>query len=62
MEGHLVINFEGASSNSFRYIPQNHLVTAAEAAADIDVIIRRKRPAFVSVHWRTTPLQLAVFR
>ena len=44
MEGYLVISFEVANSNGFRYIPQNHFVTAETAAeADIDDSIKRKR-------------------
>ena len=35
-EGYLAINFEVASSNSFRNVQNNHFVTAAKAAADID--------------------------
>ena len=43
IEGYPVLNFEVASSNSFRDIPkQNHFLTA-EAAADIDDSIKRKR-------------------
>ena len=41
-----MVNFEVASSNSFRDIQKNHFVTAAEAAeeeADIDDSIKRKR-------------------
>ena len=39
LEGYLVVNFEAASSNSFRDIPKNQFVTAA----DIDDSIKRKR-------------------
>ena len=42
-----MVNFEIASSNSFRDTPKNHFVTAAEAAAaaaaDINDSIKRKR-------------------
>ena len=39
-----MLNFEVASFSSFRDIPQNHLVTATDAAAaDIDDSIKRKR-------------------
>ena len=40
--GYVVVNFEVASSSSFRNIPKNHFVTAA-AEADIDDSIKRKR-------------------
>ena len=40
--GYVVANFEVAISYSFRDIKKNHLVTA-EAAADIDDNIKRKR-------------------
>ena len=33
-EGNLAVNFEAASSNSFRDIKKNHFVTAAAEAAD----------------------------
>ena len=39
-----MVNFEVASTNSFRDIKKNHFVTAeAAAAADIDDSIQRKR-------------------
>ena len=40
-----MVNLEVASSNSFRDIKKNHFVTAAvaEAAADVDDSIKRKR-------------------
>ena len=39
-----MVNFEVASSNSFRDIRKNHFMTAAaEAPADIDDSIKRKR-------------------
>ena len=41
IEGYAVLNFEVASSNSFRDIKKNHFVTAA--AADIDDSIKQKR-------------------
>lgn len=40
-EGYKHVNFEVASSSSFRDIPKNHFVTAA--AADIDDRYKRKR-------------------
>ena len=44
IERYVVVNFEVASSNSFRNIKKNHFVTAeAVAAADIDDSIKRKR-------------------
>ena len=43
-KGYPVINFEVATSNSFRYIQKYNFVTVAEAAeADIDDSIKRKR-------------------
>ena len=38
-----MLNFEVASSSSISDILKNHFVTAAEAAADIDDGIKRKR-------------------
>ena len=43
IEDYLVVNFEVASSNSFRAIKKNHFVTAEAAPADIDDSIKRKR-------------------
>ena len=49
IEGYLVVNFEVASSYSFRDIRNNHFVTAVAeaavvvAAADVDDSIKRKR-------------------
>ena len=40
IEGYVVLNFELASFGSFRDIPKNHFVTAAEAG--IDDSIKRK--------------------
>ena len=41
--GYFVVIFELVSSNSFRDIPEYDFATAAEAAADIDDSIKRKR-------------------
>ena len=43
IEGYAVVNFEVTSFSSFRDIKKNYFVTAAEAAADIDDSIKRKR-------------------
>ena len=44
IKSYVVLNFEVASFSSFRNIKKNHFVTAAaEAAADIDDSIKRKR-------------------
>ena len=42
IDGYAVLNIDVASFNSFRNIQINHFVTA-EAAADIDGSIKRKR-------------------
>ena len=48
------VNFEVASSNSFRDIKKNPFVTAAEAAADIDDSISENAFAFrlINRHWQ----------